>query len=113
MSDALFAGLAMQCKLAVLSNTDPLHSAVLDEKFAFLNFFPVRIYSCRVGASKPSPIIYQAALNALGSTVEESLYIDDIPEFVEAAQNIGMDAVRFENPAQLVCELTRRGLAAA
>jgi glucose-1-phosphatase len=110
LSDALFARLATQCKLAVLSNTDPLHSAVLDETFSFLHFFPVRIYSCRVGASKPSPAIYQAALDALGTAVGESLYIDDIPEFVAAAQKLGMDAVQFENPSQLASELMRRGL---
>ena len=111
LSDALFARLWTQCKLAVLSNTDPLHSALLDETFSFLHFFPVRIYSCRVGASKPSPVIYQAALNALGTAVEESLYIDDVPEFVAAAQNFGLDAVQFENPSQLAFELVRRGLA--
>jgi FMN phosphatase YigB (HAD superfamily) len=111
LSDALFARLATQCKLAVLSNTDPLHSALLDDTFSFLSSFPVRIYSCRVGASKPSPVIYQAALNALGTAAGESLYIDDIPEFVAAAQALGMDAVQFENPSQLAFELERRGLA--
>jgi FMN phosphatase YigB (HAD superfamily) len=65
LKDSLFANLAPQCKLAVLSNTDPLHSALLDAEFPFLRYFPARIYSCRVGASKPSPVIFQAALDAL------------------------------------------------
>jgi putative hydrolase of the HAD superfamily len=110
LSDALFAALSKQCKLAVLSNTDPLHSELLDAQFSFLNFFPVRIYSCRIGASKPSPEIYQAALRALGKAVEETVYIDDIPEFVNAARALGIDAIRFQDPEQLAQELALRRL---
>jgi len=40
-------------------------------------FFPIRIYSYRVGASKPDPIIYREALQAARSG-RGSLYIDDI-----------------------------------
>ena len=98
LQESLFANLAARCKLAVLSNTDPLHSAVLEAEFSFLRHFPARIYSWRVGASKPSAAIYQAALDALGVDASEALYIDDIPDYVEAARAIGMDAIRFENP---------------
>ena len=40
LQESLFAGLAARCKLAVLSNTDPLHSAVLEAEFSFLRHFP-------------------------------------------------------------------------
>ena len=110
LEDRLFAKLAERCRLAVLSNTDPLHSAALEAEFAFLRHFPTRIYSCRVGASKPAPAIYQAALDAVGVPAAEALYIDDVPEYVEAARRVGLDAIRFEEPSQLLREFSRRGL---
>lgn len=112
LKDSFFAHLSERYKLAVLSNTDPLHSALLDAEFAFLHHFPVRIYSCRVRSSKPSPAIYQAALDAVGVTADEALYIDDIAEYAEAAQAMGLDAIVFDSPSQLSTELIRRGLAA-
>jgi HAD superfamily hydrolase (TIGR01509 family) len=72
--------------------------------------FPVRIYSNQVGASKPSPAIYEAALAALGTRPSEALYIDDIVEFAEAARRLGLDAIRFENPEQLADEFLKPGL---
>jgi putative hydrolase of the HAD superfamily len=110
LEESLFAKLAVRCRLAVLSNTDPLHSAALEAQFSFLRHFPARIYSCRVGASKPAPAIYQAALDAVGVQAAEALFIDDVAEFVQAARQMGLDAVCFENPSQLSQELSRRGL---
>ena len=110
LNESLFTKLAARCRLALLSNTDPLHSGVLEARFSFLRHFPVRIYSCRVGASKPAPAIYHAALRAVGVPAAEALYIDDIAEYVQAARKMGLDAIRFENPAQLFQELSRRGL---
>ena len=113
LEEGLFARLAARCRLAVLSNTDPLHSATLEARFSFLRHFPARIYSCRVGASKPAAAIYQAALDAVGVQAAEALYIDDVAEFVQAARQMGLDAIRFETPAQLSQELSRRGLPGA
>jgi len=110
LKETLFAKLAARCRLAVLSNTDPLHSSALEAQFTFLRYFPARIYSCRIGTSKPSPAIYRAALRAVGVPAAEALYIDDIAEYVQAARQVGLDAIRFENPSQLAQELTWRGL---
>ena len=112
LEEALFEKLANHYRLALLSNTDPLHSAHMESRFAFMKHFPVRIYSCRVGASKPSPAIYAAALNALGILPADALYIDDIPEYATAAQRLGLDAIRFESRTQLLEQLASRGLLA-
>jgi len=110
LSEELFAQLGARCRLALLSNTDPIHVECLEQRFTFGRYFPTRIYSCSVGASKPSPAIYRAALESLGVPAREALYIDDIQEFVDAANRLGLDAIRFENPALLRSELRRRGL---
>jgi len=111
LNDELFERLSARCRLGLLSNTDPIHAAYLERHFSFVRHFPVRIYSNVVGASKPFPAIYHAALRALEVEASEALYIDDIEEYAEAARKLGMDAIRFENPAQLGVELARRGLA--
>jgi len=110
LGDDLFARLSARCRLALLSNTDPIHVQALEQLFTFNRHFPVRIYSCSVGASKPSAIIYQAALAQLGLPASEVLYIDDIEGFVHAARALGMDAIQFETRASLEDHLRRRGL---
>jgi glucose-1-phosphatase len=110
LREDLFVQLAGRCRLALLSNTDPIHVACLEESFALGRHFPVRIYSCRVGASKPSPAIYAAALEALSVSPEEALYIDDVPEFVLAARQLGLDAIQFKTAPLLEADLRRRHL---
>lgn len=110
LSDKLFLRLGGSCRLALLSNTDPLHVECLERCFAFGRHFPVRIYSCSIGASKPSPVIYSAALERLGVSACEALYVDDVQEFVDAARAMGLDAIRFETPDRLEEELQRRDL---
>jgi len=110
LDDDLFAALGTRCRLALLSNTDPLHAEYLDRHFSFGRYFSARIYSCAVGLSKPSPAIYKAALDALGVAPADALYIDDIPEYAAAARELGIDAIRFEDSPQLIRELKARGL---
>jgi putative hydrolase of the HAD superfamily len=59
---------------------------------------------------KPQPRIFQAAIALAGCRPEECFYTDDIADYVAAAQNLGIDAVRFESLAQLQSELTARGI---
>lgn len=113
LDDKLFAHLSARCRLALLSNTDPLHAAYMESHFTFGRYFPTRIYSCRVGASKPSPQIYRAALAAMELAAGETVYIDDVAEFVEAARALGLDAIQFRDAVDLRIQLAKRGLLAA
>jgi putative hydrolase of the HAD superfamily len=67
LPEALFEHLAQCCRIALLSNTDPIHVAHMEATFPFMRHFPARLYSCRVGSSKPSPAIYHSALRELGA----------------------------------------------
>jgi glucose-1-phosphatase len=111
LDENFFGQLRSRCRLALLSNTDPVHVECLERQFAFGRHFPVRIYSCSVGASKPSPAIYRAALEGLGVRAQDAVYVDDIQEFVDAAREVGLDAIRFENRELLEEELRWRHLA--
>jgi putative hydrolase of the HAD superfamily len=106
--NSFFEKLSRRYRLALLSNTDPVHVAHMNASYDFLRFFPTRIYSCSVGASKPNPLIYREALRAVKVRAEEAVYIDDVPAYVEAAQRLGMTGIPFQSPQQLDIDL--RGL---
>lgn len=106
-SDDLFKTLAKNKRLALLSNTDPIHVAHLESTYSFFQFFPPagRIYSCSVRASKPSPVIFQAALKVVKAQAAETVFIDDILEYVEAARSLGLRSIQYLNPEQLRADL--------
>ena len=110
LKEDLFVKLAARVELALISNTDPIHVAHMERDFPFVKHFPVRVYSCAIGATKPSPKIYRRALSELGVGAQESLYIDDIEPFVEAARQLGMIGIHFTGPAPLELELRALGL---
>jgi putative hydrolase of the HAD superfamily len=109
LDGAFLEKLSKQYCLAVLSNTDPIHVAELEKRFDFFRFFKHRIYSCVVGASKPSPLIFRAALQACKTTADNAIYMDDIPAYVEAARQLGMSGIVFQSPEQLKADLEAFG----
>lgn len=108
---ALFEKLSRSYRLCLLSNTDPIHVAHMESSYDFFRFFPARVYSCKVGASKPSPLIYREALQAAKVQAAQAVYIDDILAYVEAARNLGMAGIRYSSPEQLIEGLAELGLA--
>jgi HAD superfamily hydrolase (TIGR01509 family) len=108
--DAFFEKLSKRYRLALLSNTDPIHVRHMEATYSFFSFFPTRIYSCSVGASKPNPLIYREALRALKVQSQEAVYIDDIGAYVEAAKRLGMAGIQFQSPAQLTSDLNSLGV---
>jgi glucose-1-phosphatase len=109
---SFFAGLSKSYRLGLLSNTDPIHVEKLESTYDFFGHFPkaVRTYSCSVGASKPDPLIYREALRACKVRAEETVYIDDILAFVEAARRLGFTGVQFQSPSQLYADLRQSGV---
>ena len=106
---SLFEGLAKRYRLALLSNTDPIHMAHMEPRYEFFRFFPIRIYSCVLGASKPSPLIYREALRACRVRAGEAVYIDDVAAYVEAARALGIAGVVYRSPEQLAVDLHEIG----
>jgi glucose-1-phosphatase len=110
LGSELFARLSENYRLALLSNTDPIHVAYIESRYDFLSYFPVRIYSCAMGAAKPNPLIYREALRACRVRAEEAVYIDDIAVYVEAAQKLGMNGIQFKSSEQLASAFQELGL---
>jgi putative hydrolase of the HAD superfamily len=108
--EAFLQNLSEHYRLALLSNTDPIHMSNEEARFPFFRFFPIRIYSYRVGASKPNPLIYREALRACKVRAAEAIYIDDVPAYAEAAERLGMTGVVFLSPDQLQADLRNLGV---
>jgi putative hydrolase of the HAD superfamily len=111
LPESLLEGLAARYRLLLLSNTNVLHFEMLRKRYdCLLRHFHGLILSYEVHAMKPNPAIYRAAIESAGCLPGECFYTDDIPAFVEGGRAMGLDAVQFENLAQLRRELAARGI---
>lgn len=107
--EALLTKLAGRYPLLVLSNTNAIHFPMLRTNYPILGHFDTFVLSYEVGATKPSPHIYQEAIRRAGCRPAECFFTDDIAQYVEAAREQGMDAVQFQSAAQIEAELRSRG----
>jgi len=97
---ALAANLQRQgCKTAVLSNTE----APAVEYFARMGYdmFDCLVFSCNEGARKPELRIYEIAIEKLNSPPARTIYIDDDPKYIKAAEQAGLIAILFETVEQV------------
>ncbi len=106
---ALVDALRGQVRLGLLSNTNRLHFEHLDFVLRLRERFDAVTLSYAVGALKPDPRIYHAALAAAGIAAEEAFFVDDVPEFVAAACAQGMRATVFSGAGKLALELRALG----
>jgi putative hydrolase of the HAD superfamily len=86
-------------RLALFSNAPVEVAAGIDAQ-RWLRSFEPRIFSCRLGAVKPEPAAFTAALAVLGCRPEEVVFFDDRPPNVAAARELGLRATLFTDPAQ-------------
>ncbi len=91
----LVTRLAPRYPLYLFSNTSELHLEFLLQQFPQMSFFKDGIYSMRVGAMKPEPAIFTAALELLQVNPDEIFYIDDLPANIAAGQAHGFQTHRY------------------
>jgi putative hydrolase of the HAD superfamily len=107
----MLEALATRYRLVLVSNTNALHFEMLRRNYGhLLRHFHHLVLSYEVGAMKPRPEIFQAAVERAGCRPEECFYTDDIAAFVEGARSLGIDAVQFESREQLEREMEARGI---
>ena len=95
---------------AILSNIGDDVLANVEREFAWIHRFDVLVWSYQLGIAKPDPAIYRHTLAQLGTLPEETLFIDDKRENVEAAEALGIQSIEFSSVEQLRQELIARGL---
>jgi putative hydrolase of the HAD superfamily len=108
--ESLLIALRERYRLLLLSNTNAIHFEMVSERYPLLRHFHEYVLSYKVGAMKPSPLIYQAALGKAQCQPDECFFTDDIPAYVEGAKAHGIDAVQFQSAAQIETELHARGV---
>jgi glucose-1-phosphatase len=108
--ESLLEGLHRRYRLLALSNTNAIHFDAVRRGYPILKHFDCLILSYEVGAAKPDPRIYRAALERADCLPDECFFTDDIASYVQAAQQAGMEAAQFESVPQLERDLAARGI---
>jgi len=78
-------------RMGVISDTFPSLKLTL-EAVGLDQYFQCFVCSDQVGVMKPEPQIYQTALNLLGVSASESLYVDDYDLEADGARALGFTA---------------------
>lgn len=95
---------------AILSNMGEEMLRYMRQEFGWLAHFQHHTWSCELGIGKPNPAIYVHTCERLGVPPQETLFLDDKPENIEAASSVGLNAVLFESIGQLRRDLQARRL---
>jgi putative hydrolase of the HAD superfamily len=91
-------------KLAILSNTIEPHAKALKEAGIYDGFDYV-LLSHELGMRKPDTAIYERTLETLGTQPETTIFIDDDPLNVEAAQALGINGVVYKDAEEVIREV--------
>ncbi len=108
--EPMLEGLKRRHRLLLLSNTNAIHWAMVRQHYPAMRHFDDYVLSYEVKAMKPAPLIYEEAVRRARCRPQECFFTDDIPAYVEAARNLGIDAVEFTGLEQLERDLRERGI---
>lgn len=101
----LVLNLKKEYKTALLSNNINELVVKMEKELELEKYFDVIVFSNRVPFSKPAPEIYLYCLEKLRIKPSESIFIDDKIKNVEAANNLGIKGILFEDYQNLIKEL--------
>lgn len=87
-----------KCKLAIVSNMSiPECVPKLLERFDLCGFFDVVVISGAINRRKPSPEIYEKALEALGIMADKAVFVGDTPGIdIKGAKTVGLKTLLIE-----------------
>ena len=97
-------------KIYALTNWSAETFPIALEKYQFLSWFDGVVVSGTEKKRKPFPEFYQILLDRYQVKAEETIFIDDNLRNVDAAKQVGLDAIHFRTPEQLNEELINRGI---
>lgn len=97
-------------KLGLLSNTNEWHFQGEMQTLDIFPLFDAVTLSYHVGALKPDERMYRDMLHKLSLPPESCLYIDDIADYVAAAQRLGIRALHYTTHEDLLSSLRELGV---
>jgi putative hydrolase of the HAD superfamily len=89
-------------RLGLLSNTSDWHFRYQIQKNPVFPLFDAVTLSFRVKARKPDELIYRDILRQLNVDAHNCVYIDDIKEYADAANAIGMLGIHYTTHEELM-----------
>ena len=106
----LLAKLKKRYPLYLISNTNDLHYNYVRKHFRILRHFTKCFPSHAVGHRKPDPSMFRHVLRSIKLKPEETVFIDDIQEYVDSAKRLGIQGVQFRSRSELEKDLRRLGV---
>ena len=107
----ILEALNKQYSIWLLSNTNPKHiQDEIEKRYLFPSLVNGAVYSFDVGVRKPEKEIYEIAMQRANANPQECLFIDDLLENIQAANQIGIEGVHFISSGQLKQELVHLGI---
>lgn len=97
-------------KIYALTNWSAETFPIAQQQYEFLGWFDGIVVSGTERNRKPFADFYQLLLTRYNVDATEALFIDDNARNINAARELGIDSIRFENAAQLSEELQTRGM---
>lgn len=102
-------GFRLKVRAALFTNNGPVLLDAMPVLFpSVVNRFDPLLFSCALGAVKPEPAAFAAALARLNRGAGEVLLVDDSPAVIEGARAAGLHTLLFTTAAAL-----RDGLASS
>jgi epoxide hydrolase-like predicted phosphatase len=98
-------GLRSCYKTGLLSNAFSNLRQVISEVWKFDDVFDEMIISAEEGLVKPDDRIYSLALERLGVSAEEAVFIDDFSQNIEGARLLNIRTIHFKSSQQVLAEL--------
>ena len=105
--EPLLKKLKKRYPLYLISNTNDLHFEYVRSRFRLLNHFTKCFPSHLVGHRKPDRAMFEHVLGEIKLRPEETIFIDDIDEFLRSAESLGIRGVKFTSCAALEKDLKR------
>lgn len=96
-------------KTGILSNTNTPHSNYL-KRLHFFEHFDEVVLSQEIGYRKPESEIYTYTLKKLGILGNDAFFVDDLPENVEAANEVGIHGILFQGVEKLRSNIVGLGV---
>lgn len=93
-----------------LSNTNQAHYEYLTQTYPVLNFVKGKAVSYEIGIMKPAREYFEKTLDVLELKAEECVFIDDNPNNVSAAEELGIAGITFTDLDQLKSALGEKGI---
>ena len=91
-------------KIALLSNAEiPAIQYFYQQRY---DMFDVLIFSCVEGIKKPKRRIYELAMEKLGAKPNQTVFIDDRPNCISGAKEMGLNTILFKSVDQVKTELS-------